>query len=716
MAQVASAMEPPKKHARKGDRRTGAERVAAAAQLSALRHAVPHLTAAALAAVADAAKHHLLPEGKIDRNLVREGRDARCLEVTPYGPIHKSVNVAMKSGHDVELELQNPFAMFWKVCRCSYSFSMMVSQTLATCPNSPATPWGLIVYSDEVTPGNQLLTLNARKTWAFYWSIFEFGPAVLADEEAWFEVLLCRSVQSTKVKGGVSALFAIVLKAFFNPNGHHMGVVGIKLQMHDGSRVRVYVKLLLKLADEAALHYSFGCKGSSGLKPCLKCLNVFNHSFTAGRGISITEDSVAVDTTCFDKSRFIPTTKAKILEIMDYLADKHNAGSEAFKDACTNLGWTWVPCGVLSDPFLRDMIDPSQQSAYDPMHILFVNGLFGHHVHELINALQPRVTYARLHQYAAAWTWPHRLRSATGLNALAPEKARSSWKAKAFKCTASEGRSLVPVLANYVENTVMKSDDAHVLQHGACFLLLVEVIEVIEVTNRRDAVAPLSLATASQAYLNSFKHLYGVHALVQKHHMLLHLADQLTSFLPSCYCLERKHKNVKKFAWDVRNASGHWDKTVLREITCRHISVLQDENSVHFQSNSCLQNPHKPSQTMLSVLQSVFGSDADIQCSATARINQYEQCTRGDVVMLCEGPAGFGVGQVQLHASCYSSTTKGVFSLVSVWRLTENDGRRSVWTVQDEPLHLVHTSDILCACIWSVKDDIATVLHPKAYR
>jgi hypothetical protein len=53
----------------------------------------------------------------------------------------------------------------------------------------PATadePWQLIIYTDEVTPGNPLATNNKRKFHAVYWSFLELGMNALCREEAWF--------------------------------------------------------------------------------------------------------------------------------------------------------------------------------------------------------------------------------------------------------------------------------------------------------------------------------------------------------------------------------------------------------------------------------------------------------------------------------------------------------------------------------------------------
>ena len=51
----------------------------------------------------------------------------------------------------------------------------MVASTLASHPSSPASKWSLVLYCDEVSPGNQLAYKHERKAWAIYWSFAEFG-------------------------------------------------------------------------------------------------------------------------------------------------------------------------------------------------------------------------------------------------------------------------------------------------------------------------------------------------------------------------------------------------------------------------------------------------------------------------------------------------------------------------------------------------------------
>ncbi len=86
------------------------------------------------------------------------------------------------------------------------------------------------------------------------------------------------------MQGNISAIIGALMRTFFDDTSHHMANSGMTLDLsHDGSKVKLFMTMGSFIADEAALRAVFCCKGSSGLKPCLLCQNIFN--FKEGRGI-----------------------------------------------------------------------------------------------------------------------------------------------------------------------------------------------------------------------------------------------------------------------------------------------------------------------------------------------------------------------------------------------------------------------------------------------
>lgn len=152
------------------------------ARLQHLRSKLPFVTQHALAAILSEAHNHGLPEPSSRRSIAR-ARDAAVQHVTPYGPLHRTIPVLRCDGSNEDVEIQDPFAMMYDLANTSAKFAAAVQAAAATRPSTPTCPWSLILYTDEILPGNQLGYKSARKMWGFYWTVHEFGTSALSDEE-----------------------------------------------------------------------------------------------------------------------------------------------------------------------------------------------------------------------------------------------------------------------------------------------------------------------------------------------------------------------------------------------------------------------------------------------------------------------------------------------------------------------------------------------------
>ena len=125
--------------------------------------------------------------------------------------------------------------MIYAAAAGSEAFSTLLKNTARRLQPAPMAPWKMLLYLDEISPGNHLAYKHARKTWGVYWSILEFGAAALSEEELWFEVALLRTDIVKHIQGGVGALIkAILAKGFFDQEGYDMGRTGVQLQLYDG--------------------------------------------------------------------------------------------------------------------------------------------------------------------------------------------------------------------------------------------------------------------------------------------------------------------------------------------------------------------------------------------------------------------------------------------------------------------------------------------------
>lgn len=158
-----------------------ADRPAKRARLIDLRSRLPYCSQSALSALLRIAASEELPDSS-SRAFIRSARDSASTVATPYGPVHQELALETTTGGELKLELQAPFASFWWACNISSQLSALLKRNHDATPSTIEKPWRLLLYCDEVLPGNQLAYKSERKFWAFYWSLLELGPAALADE------------------------------------------------------------------------------------------------------------------------------------------------------------------------------------------------------------------------------------------------------------------------------------------------------------------------------------------------------------------------------------------------------------------------------------------------------------------------------------------------------------------------------------------------------
>ena len=137
-------------------------------RLARFRSKVPLLSQRALSAVLGLSKKEPPPAAVTPRSQ-RRARDTLIAEPTPFGPLHRVVRL---SG-GMEAEVQDPAPMLHK---CGETPGLVAWLARAQASGHPP-PWRVVLYADEVSPGNPLGYVGARKTWAFYWSGLEFGQA-----------------------------------------------------------------------------------------------------------------------------------------------------------------------------------------------------------------------------------------------------------------------------------------------------------------------------------------------------------------------------------------------------------------------------------------------------------------------------------------------------------------------------------------------------------
>ena len=264
------------------------------------------------------------------------------------------------------------------------------------------------------------------------------------------------------VLGDISGVMAAIVDMFFDAHGHDLLNAGFSVQLHSGSWVRLFLRLDMIIADEAALHMIFMNKGASGLKPCPLCMNVVNQK--TARTIA---DRDAVDHCCADASRLQLHTRRTVNAALSHLRRMAPpATSRAdFAELQTRLGWNHVPRSLLDDARRLVICHPCDRLLFDWMHVFFVAGVFNVHVGRLMATLKNHnITYRTLHEYVAQWSWPG-LVGQHGPEVFCDKRARSSWSDGTLKATASEALSVFQTMACFFDSVSKDHPSDEVKQH-----------------------------------------------------------------------------------------------------------------------------------------------------------------------------------------------------------------------------------------------------------
>lgn len=257
------------------------ERSAKLARLEEFRRGKPACSASAMSSILQDIAKHGMPELH-NRQQLAEARDALIESATDYGQLIRCISVIDKNDEQMEIALACPFATFSQFVKQSTSagdnsFRTFVKQRLLETPSSIDRPWDVVLYSDEVTPGNPIAPVNNRKFHIVYWSFMQLGANALSREEAWLPLLIEFSCIVSRVHSGISQVFKECIKAFFQPGGLNFSTNGLLLEFPDGD-VRMWAKLGGILQDGGAHKYVYMIRGDGASKFCMLCRNLFTEA------------------------------------------------------------------------------------------------------------------------------------------------------------------------------------------------------------------------------------------------------------------------------------------------------------------------------------------------------------------------------------------------------------------------------------------------------
>ena len=418
-------------------------------QLNTFRRKLPHCSASALSAMLELAEREGIPELH-SRKHMRESRDQVCNEETPFGPVTLYVDMVDDSNRTKRIAVAHPLSYFWTALVRSNTFSAYIADRLRKFPCTPETPWHIIMYSDEVTPGNVIAPKNARKFQTVLWSFQELGCHALAHEEAWFPCLITYSSRIKELSGGMSQAFRRIINLFFNADGHNMSTGGIRLP----SGQRLWADLGLMLQDGDAHVQAWSVRGCRGSKVCLLCNNVF----TTDSDICAEDGTRLLASEVIQEKDMVKATDSELRNNMRFLAGQTR--SPDFTLLQQALGLTYHEHSLLMDASLDDVVRPTKQYVHDWMHTLVANGIYNICVCLTLEAAienRQHNVYELLRGFIQHWRWPSKLHTTDLHDIFTATRKQSHRKANHIKAQASDMLTLAPVIAYFVQSILLPS-------------------------------------------------------------------------------------------------------------------------------------------------------------------------------------------------------------------------------------------------------------------
>lgn len=621
------------------------------------------------------------------RRTVKRKRQVDISHATPYGDIIVEKNVA-----GTKVWMVQPVALLYYMSKSCLEFSKFFKEIIARKPCTRECPFKVIVYSDEVTPGNQLRHQNARKIQVCYWSLECFGLNNLSNERLWFILSVCRSDVVKELPGKMSEFMKISMQMFMEPYDLRSGIV---LDLFDGSKATIFGRVSILLGDEAALKETLDCKGAAGTFFCPLCANVCDHKSRLHKHDT---RGYLHPSTCLDLSLFRPNTDESIMETLRELNRcKSLLAKTRFQKKEQAAGWNLNLNGLLWSGL---QIGPASSIMFDWMHVYVASGIWQLELMQLLSELQ-RVGIAQgmLHRELQTWRWPERIssRSVSGQTIFAKKQDGDS-----VKCSASEALSVYPVLRCILIRFLRSGQCSGIEDHIDSFVKICRVLDLLQSLKRGQTKAS-TLHEAVVEHLKAYQKAYGTDRWLPKHHYALHLARLYSSHktLCSCWTHERRHREIKRYASQNPNTHVGFEKSIVIDALHLQLSELESSSigpfSVGiFESADCTLHGTVYFRALLQ-------EDGDFEVSNKACFHPGSVCSADDVVFMKinEEPC---VGQVKFFVGLKGSDECWV--CIEHWT---SRGQNKFSMDETELTSIVPAACIVDACPWAPQEDIYVV-------
>ena len=552
-------------------------------------------------------------------------KSVACLEASSILDVQTTVELPLIKGSVFKWPILSVKGILQKAIDISTLFRDALQALLAV-----QAPLQIVLYTDELTPGNVLRPDNRRKCTVFYFSLLGLGH-LLRLEQMWFTAAVLQSNKLKQISGGLSVATSLLLEEML---GCAAANTRFTLKI-SGRPHQTNLELHNLIADEDALHKIFSSKGATSIRPCLLCKNVLKfetvlHDYIdKGYFTNISESSV---------QKFDQVSNHDLYAVADNLQREFGQMRQTeFEDLQKASGFKFFPQGLLWHPPLRRVLRPASILTYDPMHCFFSCGIVINEMDLFLRFLKrsKKISFGDMASLLKA-SWKHDNNEKNLADIFNPTRE----KYESFKASASEALGVYPFILHVAEIAYAGQEAPDELRS---FRQLSEVLRWLNMMKRKVQIASQDceeLQRLQERHLSSFKQAYGISEVKPKNHFSLHLPEQIcrNRYVLDCFVLERKHRAVKKMLTNVCNLAA-FESSSLASVHAHEMKQLQ---TAHLQFKSRLVGRTKPATQLSEAL----GSCCMCACSVS-------WSDRGIPATLCNGDVistSWGLGSVQTCA------------------------------------------------------------------
>ena len=467
------------------------------------------------------------------------------------------MSVPLADGGAIDCLVPSFSHMLQRVCQVSPALRSRLWEIWQEEPSTVDKPLSILIYGDEIVPGNVLRLDQSRKLFLLFWSIKEFGPRVLHSVDAWIPMFAMPTTKLKLIAGGISQCIRFLLRRMFLDEKINTDGVVVCLGEGQHTRVTLHFRIGNFILDGDAQRQMFCAKGAMGKVPCLCCLNVVHEDESIPSA-----DFVSLTNTDASKLQF--ATSADLYEKADTLSRMAppSMGKVRFRRLETAIGLNYVPESLLWDSELRACMDVAATVTFDSMHVLLSNGMATDEVKNLFDTIMDKAVMGR-----RAVTWGH-LRTFVAADFHFPSNFAGSCNPVRILGTAREDRykrdgsigfgasemlAIFPLITYFLELVVAPTGLAPLAI--ASFKALGCVVALTQ-RGKFGSAGAADLTRAIRVHGNAFQAAYG-NSTKTKPHWLLHVPHQLTrdGWIMDAFVGERANLVAKKTANEVDNVN-----------------------------------------------------------------------------------------------------------------------------------------------------------------